>query len=266
MSSTFSPITGMRECPLRTASEVAWPAVLSRFDPHHLGARHHDLARRGVAEFEHRLDHPALVVGHHTALLGQVDDLAQLDLGGERPVAEAAARCQRVADQDQQPADRGQQHRNRLQRNGRRQRDGVGVLAAEGARPDTDGHEAGHGHDRRGGDQAPLQAQVVVQEGHQQHRRGGLARDAQQHNEIDVARPFGHHPGQPQRARTFVADQFLDARQGHRADGGVDGREQAAQGDQRDRAEQRSESGHGSSKYRDLSSSRRSFSFWRSWW
>jgi hypothetical protein len=29
MSSTFSPITGMRECPLRTARLIAWPAVLS---------------------------------------------------------------------------------------------------------------------------------------------------------------------------------------------------------------------------------------------
>ena len=82
---------------------------LVALDPHHLGARHHHLAGRGVAEFEHRLDHPALVVGHHAALLGQVDDLAQLDLGGERAVAEPAAGRQRVADQDQQPADRGQQ-------------------------------------------------------------------------------------------------------------------------------------------------------------
>ena len=29
MSSTFSPITGMRECPLRTARVIAWPADLS---------------------------------------------------------------------------------------------------------------------------------------------------------------------------------------------------------------------------------------------
>ena len=36
-------------------------------------------------------------LNHHTALLGQVDDLAQLDLGGERPVAEAAARGDGVA-------------------------------------------------------------------------------------------------------------------------------------------------------------------------
>ena len=80
---------------------------LVAFDPHHLGARHHHLAGRGVAEFEHRLDHPALVVGDHTALLRQVDDLAQLDLGGERTVAKAAARGQRVAQQHQQPADAG---------------------------------------------------------------------------------------------------------------------------------------------------------------
>ena len=33
--------------------------------------------------------HPALVCGDHAALLGQVDDFAQLDLGRERPVSQA---------------------------------------------------------------------------------------------------------------------------------------------------------------------------------
>lgn len=56
------------------------------FDPDHLGARDHDLAGRGVAEFEDRLDHPAFLGGDHATLLSQVDDLAQLDLRGERPV------------------------------------------------------------------------------------------------------------------------------------------------------------------------------------
>ena len=55
-------------------------------DPDHFGARHHDLAGRGVTEFEDRLDHPAFVGGDDAALLGQVDHFAQLDLGCERPV------------------------------------------------------------------------------------------------------------------------------------------------------------------------------------
>ncbi len=57
------------------------------FDPDHLGARHHHLAGRSVTEFEDRLDHPAFVGGNHAALLGQVDNFAQLDLGCERPVS-----------------------------------------------------------------------------------------------------------------------------------------------------------------------------------
>ena len=35
----------------------------------------------------------------------------------------------------------------------------------------------------------------------------------------------------------FVADEFLDARHRHRADGSVNGREQPAKADERDRAE-----------------------------
>ena len=42
-------------------------------------------------------------------------------------------------------------------------------------------------------------------------------------------------------------------------------REQPGEADERDRAEQRGYTVHGSSKKRDLSSSRRSFSVWRSW-
>ena len=67
--------------------------------------------------------------------LGQVDQLAQLDLGGERPLAEAAARRDRVADQDQQ---RGQRPEARRPAAGSApavaQRRPVRVLAAERAR------------------------------------------------------------------------------------------------------------------------------------
>ena len=66
---------------------------LVRLDPHHLGARHHHLAGDRVAEREDRVDHLALAVLDHAALLGQVDQLAQLDLGGERALAEAPARA-----------------------------------------------------------------------------------------------------------------------------------------------------------------------------
>jgi hypothetical protein len=241
------------------------PGRLVGLDPHHLGARHHHLAGRGVTQLEHRLDHAALVVGDHTALLGQVDDLAQLDLGGKRAVAEPTTGCQRVTDQDQQPADRGEQHRDRLQRKRGQQRDGVRILTADGAWADTDRDEADHHHDGGRGDQPPTHAEELAQVGDQQHRCGHLARDTQQHNEIDVARPLGHHSDQPHRSGPLIAHQFFDAGHRNRADGGVDRREQPAETDERDRAEQRGYAGHGSSKYRDLSSSRWSFSDWRSW-
>src|SRR3712207_7207340 len=61
-----------------------------------VGARHHDLAGDGVAQLEHRVDHVALAGLDDAALLGHVDQLAQLDLGGERPVAEAAAEIGRA--------------------------------------------------------------------------------------------------------------------------------------------------------------------------
>ena len=210
---------------------------LVHLDPHHLGARHHHLAGRGVAEFEDRLDHPALVVGHDTALLGQVDDLTQLDLGGERAVAEPTTGGQRVTDQHQQPADRGEQHRDRLQRKRGHQRDAVGVLPSDRTRADTDRDEADHHHDRGGGDQPPAHAQEAVQVGDQQHRRGHFACDAQQHNEIDVSRPLGHDTDQPHGAGPLVAHEFLDTGHRHGADGGVDRREQSAETDERDRAD-----------------------------
>ena len=68
-------------------------SVLSGVDRHHVGARHHDLAHDGVAELEDRVDHLALAGLDERALAGQVDQVAQLGLGLERPVAVALARA-----------------------------------------------------------------------------------------------------------------------------------------------------------------------------
>jgi hypothetical protein len=112
----------------------------------------------------------------------------------------------------------------------------------------------------------PAQAEVVVEEHHQQHGRGDFTSDPQQHYQVDVARSFGHHFEQGHRAGPRVAHQLVHPGQRHRADGGIDGREHPAQTDQRDSAEQLIKAGHGWSKYLDLSSSRRSLSSWRSYW
>ena len=66
---------------------------LVALDEDDVGARHHHLAHDGVAELEDRVDHRPLAVLDELVLLGQVDQLAQLGLGRERPVAEALARA-----------------------------------------------------------------------------------------------------------------------------------------------------------------------------
>jgi hypothetical protein len=53
--------------------------------------------------------------------------------------------------------------------------------------------------------------------------------------------------GQPNCAWPFVAHELFNPGNRHRADRGIDGREEPTQADERNRAEQRSETGHGSS-------------------
>ena len=81
---------------------------LVALDEDHVGTRDHHLAHEGVAELEDRVDHPALVGLDDAGLLGQVDHLAQLSLGRERALAEAAARRDGVADQDERCGQRAQ--------------------------------------------------------------------------------------------------------------------------------------------------------------
>ena len=66
---------------------------LGALDVDDVGARHHHLAHRGVAELEDRVDHLALAGLDQAGGLGEVDHLAQLGLGGERALGEALARA-----------------------------------------------------------------------------------------------------------------------------------------------------------------------------
>ena len=232
------------------------------FDPHHLGARHHHLAGRRIAQLEHRLDHPAFVIGHHTALLRHVDHLAQLDLGGERSVTETASGRHRVAEQNQQPRNRAQQHRNHLQGNGGAQRDRVRVLTSQRARAHPDGHETRHHHDNRGNHQRRTKAHPRGEIADQEHRRQDLAGGAQQHHQVHVTRTLPDHHRKPHRTGPLLADQLVDTRRGHRVDGRIDSRERAAQADERDRRQQQPYARHHSSKLRDLSSRRLSRYSW----
>ena len=56
----------------------------------------------GVAQLEDAVDHRPLARLDEVALLGQVDQVAQLLLGVERALAEAATGGERVAEQDEQ--------------------------------------------------------------------------------------------------------------------------------------------------------------------
>jgi hypothetical protein len=96
------------------------------------------------------VDHRPLAGLDDVAGLGQVDQLTQLGLGGERSLAEAAARRDRVADQDQELRDRAEHLGEGDQHGGGHQRDPFGVLPAHRARCDADHHER-HGHHHQDG-------------------------------------------------------------------------------------------------------------------
>ena len=100
-SSTLSPTTGRRESPEVRNVRSATRGGGGRRQGDHVGARGHHLAHQGVAQLEDGVDHAALAGLDEVGLAGPVDHLAQLGLGGERPVAVALPRGQGVADRDQ---------------------------------------------------------------------------------------------------------------------------------------------------------------------
>ena len=125
------------------------PDRLVPLDEDQVGARHHHLAHEGVAELEDGVHHLALVVLDQRLLLGQVDQRAQLRLGGERALAEALARGERVAEQDQQLRQRAQDPGQRHQDVAAAVARVFSVLAADGARRDADADVADQRPSRR---------------------------------------------------------------------------------------------------------------------
>ena len=98
----------MREKPGAQEQRHRRAQRLVAVDGDHVGARHHDLARDGVAELEDRVDHLALAGLDQRALARQVDQVAQLGLALERAVAVAAPRRHRVAEGDEQAGERAE--------------------------------------------------------------------------------------------------------------------------------------------------------------
>lgn len=161
---------------------------LGALDPDDLGARHHDLAGDGVAELEHRVDHLALGVLDDAAFLGEVDELAQLDLGAERAFPEALAGGDGVADEDQQPGQRAEDRAEDADGPGDVAADAVRVLAAEGARADADEDVAHDDHDDRRDQHGEAERpQPRADEDGDQHGGRELAAEAQQEQQVDVA-------------------------------------------------------------------------------
>ena len=215
------------------------PHALLALDPHHLGAGHHHLAHAGVAEVEHRLDHRPLAVVDEPAGLGHVDHLAELDLGGERPLAEAASGRDRVADEDQQGGQRAEQAREHPHGPGDGEREPVGVLTAQGARPDADQHVGHEHHDQRRDQQRePVGPDQLQRDERPEHRGGRLAGHPQQQEQVEVARAVGDDRGERLRARRPLADQGVDPGAGHRRQGRVGRREHPGQGHQQDRRDE----------------------------
>ena len=138
-SSSFSPITGMREKPLRSASESACRRVLSR-SMNTMSVRGTITSRTIVSPSSNTEWIICALAGSISrALLGEVDQVAQLGLGGERALAEALARRERVAEQDQQPRRAVRAPAEARHRPALAERDPLGVLAARvrGATPMT---------------------------------------------------------------------------------------------------------------------------------
>ncbi len=209
-------------------------------DEDHLGARHHHLLREGVAELEDGVDHLALVILDEVVGLGEVDHLAQLGLRGERALAVALAGGDGVADDDEQRRQRSEHGGEERGRPGRRDRDPLGVLAAEraGGHADDDVRGDDHDHDREeereeGGratrhDQG-VDAHVADQDG---GRDGGHRREEQQH--VDVPGPVLQNADQPVRPSVAVLARIVDLGPADPADRRLGHRQQAREYDEHD--------------------------------
>jgi hypothetical protein len=162
---------------------------LRPLDEHHVRTRDHHLAHDRVAQLEDRVDHRAFLGLDQLALLREVDEVAQLGLGREGPLAEAAPRRDGVAEQDQQLRQRSEHAGHPDDERRARERDGVGMLAPEGARRDADG-DVRHDDEDECGQQQRLPPRLDPVDEHGDHEDSGdeLAGRPQQQQDVEVAR------------------------------------------------------------------------------
>ena len=199
-------------------------------------ARHHHLAHGGVAELEDGVDHLALAGLDERRGLGQVDQLAQLGLGGERALAEAAARGERVAEQDQQPRQRAQHRVTQRQRAPPRPAPparSAGAPGCAGATPIATNEStsitamASTRRAARSPSTSSSTSRVtmtIAEISHSSRRNSAVLRNGSGSLEQRDQAPA---------ARAALGDQLLGAGPGERRQRGVGGREQPGQQDQR---------------------------------
>ena len=218
------------------------PQRLAALDEHHVGARHHHLADDGVAELEDRVDHLPLAGLDEVALLGQVDQVAQLRLGVERALAEAAAGGERVAEQDQQPRHRAEHPVERHRESGGGQADRVGVLQPDGAGGDADQDVGDHGHRGHGDeDGCPVRGEPVGAQDRGEDRGGELHDRAHEQQQVEVAGQVGGHLLQVPPAAPGVLARLVDLDAGDPGQGSLGGRHHTGQQDKDDRRDQQGE-------------------------
>ena len=179
------------------------------------------------------------------ALLRQLDEVAQLGLGGERPLAEALAGGERVADDDEQPRERAEDAGQRERQAGAEQRDALGLLAADGARRDADEHVADDGHHGDAGDDAERAVDAVHAVRDDDARGGQLEQHAQQQEQVERPRRVGQHALEAARAGGAVADQLLDAHARHPRQRRLQAAEEAGQQHEADGRDEREDRGAG---------------------
>src|SRR5262245_11520725 len=191
------------------------------FDEDHVGPRNHDLAGDRVTELEDRVHHAAFLGLDEPTLLGQIHQLPKLGLRGERTLAEATPRRQRVAEQNEQAAQRPEHPGQWVEDHRADKGNGVGALATQSAGGDTD-HHVGHEDHHHDGEEDGLPGLgKPVQADHRDEDDGGhLAGDPKEQDEVHITRRVGGDVEQPLRGPPIIPGQFLrayprDAREGH---------------------------------------------------
>ena len=156
------------------------------------------------------MDHHPLAVLDELVLLSQVDQVSQLGLGCERPVPEALARRERVADQDQQLGQRAEHARQRVDEAGSNEGDRWCVLTPQGPRRHAH-RDVGHDDHRDAGNQDRLPEAVEAGEGDRRHEHGReqLAADPEQREQVEVASRVGNDLREPGGAAAPLALEAL---------------------------------------------------------